>query len=304
MHATANEREKLQSWLSPPDPSTNHNIARKAHHKGTTSWFFQGSIFKQWKSSPLLWIHGKRTSLFLSTTPHTPLTPIIVAGSGKSVLWSVISYHRCLHPLRLSHSSGVIEDIKAQHEDGSAIMAYFYCDFRNEDKQNCRSLVLSIISQLCAQSDLCCDTLSQVYLAHKNGTQKPSDETLIKCLTEMVSLPIQGPVYLIVDALDECPNNSGLPTPREEVLDLIDNLVGLCLPNLHICVTSRPEIDIQSALKPLTTLRVSLHNQTGQKEDIVNYVSSVVHSDKKMRRWREEDRNLVIETLSERADGM
>ena len=183
-------------------------------------------------------------------------------------------------------------------------MAYFYCDFRNEDKQNCRSLVLSIISQLCAQSNLCCDTLSRVYLAHKNGTQKPSDETLIKCLTEMVSLPAQGPIYLILDALDECPNNSGLPTPREEVLDLIDNLVGLRLPNLHICVTSRPEIDIQSALEPLTTLRVSLHNQTGQKEDIVNYVSSVVHSDKKMRRWRTEDRNLVIETISERADGM
>ena len=183
-------------------------------------------------------------------------------------------------------------------------MAYFYCDFRNEDKQNCRSLVLSIISQLCAQSNLCCETLSRVYLAHNNGVQKPSDESLTKCLMEMVSLPFKGPIYLIVDALDECPNNSGLPTPREEVLDLIDNLVRLRLSNLHICVTSRPEIDIQSALEPLTTLRVSLHNQTGQKEDIVNYVNSVVHSDKKMQRWRKEDRKLVIETLSERADGM
>ena len=183
-------------------------------------------------------------------------------------------------------------------------MAYFYCDFRDEDKQNCRSLILSIISQLCAQSNLCCDALFRVYLAHNKGAQKPSDETLAKCLAEMVSLPDQGPIYIIVDALDECPNNSGLPTPREEVLDLIDNLVGLCLPNLHVCVTSRPEIDIQTTLEPLTTLRVSLHNQSGQKEDIVNYVSSVVHADKKMRRWREEDRSLVIETLSERADGM
>ena len=183
-------------------------------------------------------------------------------------------------------------------------MAYFYCDFRNEDKQNCRSLVLSILSQLCAQSNLCCDTLSHAYLAHDKGARKPSDDTLAKCLAEMVSLPNQGPIYLIVDALDECPNNFGLPTPREEVLDLIDNLVGLCLPNLHICITSRPEIDIQSILEPLTTLRVSLHNQTGQKADIVNFVSSVVHSDKKMRRWRQEDRNLVIEMLSERADGM
>ena len=183
-------------------------------------------------------------------------------------------------------------------------MAYFYCDFRDEDKKNCCNFVLSIILQLCAQSNLCCDTLSRIYLAHNKGTQKPSDKALIKCLTEMVSLPVRGPTYLIVDALNECPNESGLPTPREDVLDLIDNLVGLHLPNLHICVTSRPEIDIQTTLEPLTPLRVSLHNQSGQKEDIVDYVSSVVYSDKKMRRWREEDKKLVIDTISERADGM
>jgi hypothetical protein len=183
-------------------------------------------------------------------------------------------------------------------------MTYFYCDFRDEDKQNCRNLLLSIISQLCAQSDICCDTLSRIYLAHGKGARKPSDETLTRCLAEMVSLPVQVPIYIIVDALDECPNDSGLPTPREEVLDLVKNLVILRVPNLHICVTSRPEIDIQSALEPLTSLRVSLHNQSGQKKDIVDYINSVVYLDTKMRRWREEDRKLVIETLSERADGM
>jgi NACHT domain len=204
----------------------------------------------------------------------------------------------------LPPSSGIIEDVMAQREAGLAIVAYFYCDFRDEDKQNCRNLILSIISQLCAQSHLCCDILSRIYLAHDEGVRKPSDETLTKCLTQMVSLPVQSPIYLIVDALDECPNNSGMPTAREEVLGLLKSLVGLRLPNLHICVTSRPEIDIQTSLEPLTSLRVSLHNQTGQKKDIVDYVNSVVYSDTKMGRWREDDRKLVIETLSERADGM
>ena len=201
-------------------------------------------------------------------------------------------------------SSKIIEDIITQREAGSAIAAYFYCDFRDEDKQNCRKLILSIISQLCAQSDLCCDALSRIYSTHDKGTRKPSDETLTKCLTEMVSLPLQAPIYIILDALDECPNNSGMPTPREEVLDLVKNLASLHVPNLHICVTSRPEIDIQTTLEPLTSLRVSLHVQSGQKKDIVDYVKSIVYSDTKMRRWREEDRKLIIETLSERADGM
>ena len=201
-------------------------------------------------------------------------------------------------------SSGIIEDIVAQREAESSIIAYFYCDFRDEDKQNCRNLVLSVISQLCAQSNLCRDILSRIYLAHDEGARAPSDETLTKCLTEMVSLPVQGPIYLVLDALDECPNNSGLPTPRQEVLDLVNDLVSLCLPKLHICVTSRPEIDIQNILEPLTSLCVSLHNQTGQNEDIVEYLTSVVYSDKNMRRWREEDKKLVIEMLSDRADGM
>ena len=57
-------RDNLLRWLSPPDPSTNHNIACKAHHNGTAQWFFQGSIFTQWKSaSNFLWVHGKRALL-------------------------------------------------------------------------------------------------------------------------------------------------------------------------------------------------------------------------------------------------
>ena len=185
-------------------------------------------------------------------------------------------------------------------------MAYFYCDFRDEDKQSCHNLVLSIISQLFAQSDLFYDTLSRIYLAHNEGAEKPSDETLIKCLTEMVSLPVQGPTYLVVDALDECPKNFGFPTAREKVLELINSLVSLRLPNLHICVTSRPEIDIQNTLEPLTTHSVSLHNQSGQKEDIIDFIRSTVYSDSMpiTRRWREEDKKLVIDALSKRADGM
>jgi len=191
------------------------------------------------------------------------------------------------------------------HDAGLASVAYFYCDFRDEDKRSHRSLLLSILSQLSAQSNLRCGILSKLYSAHDSGERKPSDRALTNCLKEMLSLPAQGPIFIIIDALDECPDNSGMPTAREEVLEFIKDLAGLGLANLHVCVTSRPEIDIQTTLEPLTeSLRVSLHDQSGQKEDIIRHVRSVVYSDSKMRRWREEDKVLVIETLAERADGM
>jgi hypothetical protein len=126
----------------------------------------------------------------------------------------------------------------------------------------------------------------------------------MQCLKDVLSFSTQGPVYLIIDALDECPNNSGMPSSREEVLDLLQDLADLHLSNVHVCVTSRPEIDIRTTLEPLTSLTVSLHHQSGQTKDIMDYVSCVVYSDKKMRKWREEDKSLVVRILSERADGM
>ena len=183
-------------------------------------------------------------------------------------------------------------------------MAYFYFDFRDINKQNRRDLLPSLVTQLSSRSDRCFDALYHLYLAHDNGAQKPSEDALIQCLKEMLTRSDQDPVYIIIDALDECPDTSGMPSPREQVLDLLKELVDLSLTNLHLCVTSRPEIDIRQALEPLTTRRVSLHEQSGQKKDIIDYVTSVVRSDPKMRRWRDEDKNLVIEALSERADGM
>ena len=183
-------------------------------------------------------------------------------------------------------------------------MAYYYFDFRDTEKQNRRNLILSLLSQLSDRSDLCCYILYRIYVTHNKGAHKPTDDVLIQCLKQTLTLSNDCPTYIIMDALDECPNTFGMPSPREVVLDLVKQLVELSLPNLRICITSRPEIDIRTVIEPLTTRRVSLHDETGQTKDIVDYVSSVVRSDMWMGKWREEDQELVIETLSEKADGM
>jgi len=203
--------------------------------------------------------------------------------------------------LRRQLSSSIISALR---DSGSASMAYFYFDFRDIDKQKLQDLLPSLLIQLSSRSDHCCDILSQLYFVHDRGTQKPNDRGMVECLKEMLRCLEEDPTYLILDALDECPITSGNLSPREEVLEFVDELVGLHLPNLHICVTSRPELDIQAVLEPLAAHPVSLHDESGQKQDIADYVSSFVNSDRRMRRWREDDRDLVISTLSEKADGM
>jgi hypothetical protein len=183
-------------------------------------------------------------------------------------------------------------------------MAYYYFDFRDVKKQDRYGLLSSLLSQLSAESDPCYEILFKLYVDNAGGTRKPTRDALSKCLKDMLSLPGQGQIYLIVDALDECPNLSGTPSAREEVLDLIEEIVDLELPNVRLCVTSRPEIDIRAVLDPLTSLKISLHDEIGQKEDILEYIKSVVRSDRRMRKWKEEDKQLVIDTLSDKGDGM
>ena len=120
----------------------------------------------------------------------------------------------------------------------------------------------------------------------------------------MLTVMGQLPIYLVIDALDECPDNSGIPSSREMVLELVKDIVGLGRSNLHLCITSRPEFDIRTTLDPLATQKVSLHDESGQKQDINDYVTFVVHSDRRMKRWRDEDKDTVIQDLTGKANGM
>jgi hypothetical protein len=114
---------------------------------------------------------------------------------------------------------------------GLATIAYNYFDFRDVKKQDLYGLLSSLLAQLSAESDSCYEIISQLYVDNAGGTRG----VLPKCLKDILRLPRQGQIYLIVDALDECPNLSGTPSARKEVLDVIKELVDLELPNLRMC---------------------------------------------------------------------
>jgi len=189
-------------------------------------------------------------------------------------------------------------------EATDALIAYYYFDFKDPSKRNLRGLLTSLLFQLADDSDRCFNILNKLYTKCRGGSKKPSVVALTKCLQIMLSLPGQVPVFIILDALDECPSTTGTPSAREEVMNFVEDLVASGHPNLFICLTSRPEQDIQFILNPLTptSRRVSLHEEDGQREDIKSFVHSFVQADRAMQRWREEDRELVINTLSYRHD--
>jgi hypothetical protein len=188
---------------------------------------------------------------------------------------------------------------------GLASLAYFYCDFRDDKKKDLRGLLSSLLVQLCHQSDFYCDTVSSLYKEQITSSHDyPSDDALRLCLKNILKLPGQAPVYLVVDALDECPTASHFPSPRDKVLMLVRELMAFQFPNLRICVTSRPQSDIRVVLKTLSFRSISLHDESGHREDIARYIKSVVHTDPKMRAWRAGDKEQVINVLIHKIDGM
>jgi len=151
-----------------------------------------------------------------------------------------------------SISSAIIEDIEILCKAGLSSSAYFYLDFKDSSKRDIRSLLSSILSQLCDQSDHSWSILSQLYTTHHDGADQPSESAFIKCLQRISDVQGQPPTYIIIDAIDECPNTPGIPSPREKVLSLVEDLVN-SHPDSRICVTSRPEQDVQTVSRALDT---------------------------------------------------
>ncbi|KAI0290184.1 hypothetical protein B0F90DRAFT_1825391 [Multifurca ochricompacta] len=201
-------------------------------------------------------------------------------GSGKSVLWYENSDSFSWPPWRT------------------------LLRFKDTARQSARDLVSSLLAQLCEQSDLCSDILSRLYSTHAAGSRQPRIDALLDCLKDMLALPGQGPIYIILDGLDESPKTSGTPSKRESILELVEWLVNLRGSNLRICVSSCAETDIRGVLQPLASQIVSLHDEMGHIEDINDYIYFFVKSDAKMGKWRNEDKDFVVNKLSEEAGGI
>jgi hypothetical protein len=95
-------------------------------------------------------------------------------------------------------SSAIIQEIDTIRKSGLASLAFFYCDFRDDQKKDRRGLLSSFLVQLCDHSDAYYDTLHNFYLDHSGGSRHPSDTELVRCLKDILERPGQPPVYLAI----------------------------------------------------------------------------------------------------------
>lgn len=171
-------------------------------------------------------------------------------------------------------SSVIIEELKANcASKPNLAIAYFYFDFNESEKQNATSFVTTLIAQLCNHVLDLPEKLKELYKARNNGRGVPTLDALREALFEVVDK--FGDVFIVADALDECPNNENL---REELLELIKEMSTQSSSNIHLLVTSRPEPDIEELLRSLPTTRAIPIQGSPIEADIKSYICHEISS--------------------------
>jgi hypothetical protein len=163
----AEQYRKITTWLSPPDPETDHESACQRHEPQTGDWLLRDARYLAWKSGSIscLWAYGK-------------------AGCGKTILCST-----------------AIEDVRSHCQNGSDIgHAIFYFSFSDSHKQTYRHLVVSLVAQLCWKEP----GLSMLRQAYETlDSSRPGLDDLQSILYS--SAASYDGLFLHLDALDECP---------------------------------------------------------------------------------------------------
>ena len=201
-------------------------------------------------------------------------------------------------------SSAVIESLREQYTDGSATIAYFYFEFGDLPTRRVRTFLSSLLIQLAAHSDTRRKVLHDLYSKHDDGAQEPTEEALLESLKDMLKLSTQGPTFLFVDGLNEA-----LPAeqPQCHMNNVIEGLVGLKLPDLRIFATTLsvvdPDIEDPLPLVSVASHSVCLHETKGHLDDISSWINWCIKENKRMKRWRLEDKVDTDKILSKKGAG-
>ena len=146
--------------------------------------------------------------------------------------------------------------IDQYQNDPKTVIAYFYFDFNDKEKQKPENLLSSLLAQLCSRNSRhICKSLKDLYTSSKHDSDgkelPPTFDGMYDTLVSLVSDFDQ--VYICLDALDEC-------TDRKRLLDLLKLIQKKSLTHLHILATSRKERDLGVSLTKMTTECIDLQS--------------------------------------------
>ncbi|KAL4876756.1 ankyrin repeat-containing domain protein [Aspergillus karnatakaensis] len=272
---------QLNQWLAPINVAANHNSAVKLRQAGTGAWFVDGAAFRTWlgEENSFLWLHAIRESPTSTRKGVSDLTSAI-AGAGKTIL-----------------ASTIIDWLKEHKERQGIGLAYFYCDYKDKQKQSPTRIISTLLSSIASRSEDVFDRISIFFeeQCKENPAYVPEFDELLNNFGDFIGDSFDE-LYIILDALDETED-------RECVAHALKTISESC-PSVRVLVTSRHEIDIARAYEDLPSTSIEPTDISG---DIEIYVRSEVAAKIKAKKLKLRDpdlQNVICETLNQGAHGM
>jgi GTPase SAR1 family protein len=172
--ALGKERREILNFFGKVDPSSYQKSNMELRHPLTGLWVTDGEIFQTW-------LHTRNSKLWLSGIP----------GAGKTLL-----------------AASVIEETINESSPKRAV-AYFYCDYRDAEKQSPLNIIGSLGVQLARQNEDAFSFLQDLYKTCNPEDRPPSLPELSVLLQTVCDIAsCFEDVSIIVDGLDECDKHS------------------------------------------------------------------------------------------------
>jgi Cdc6-like AAA superfamily ATPase len=223
------ERRAVADWLTLIDYSTQQSDSINRRQEGTGLWLLNSTEFQEWVN------HSKKT-LFCPGIP----------GAGKTIMSSI-----------------VVDHLNTNFEKDAGVgIAYIYCSYQSQQKQEPEDLLMSVLKQLTQRRPSVPENVKSLYKLHKDKQTRPSFSEIVKTLHSTIQL--YSRVFIIIDALDEyhVSNNEGLNRLLSEVFSLQDQT------EVNLFATSRSISEITSQFDGCICKEIR-----AQDDDILRYVN-------------------------------
>jgi hypothetical protein len=168
-------------------------------------------------------------------------------------------------------------------------------NYKEAKSQTLENLFANILLQLVLRNSVAIEKVTTLYESHVKEKTRPSLNEYTKILQAVVGGGGLLKMFVVIDALDECPELDG---NRSNFLYEIRKLQ----PDAHLLFTSRPERNIELEFQSAARLEI-----LASDEDITKYLEARIPSSSNLTRHLKKDPNLlkvIIENVIDRAKGM
>lgn len=230
--------------------------ALRSRHENTGLWIFDTDVFKKWKnstSSGCLYCYGIRKS-FVSVPKIRISNKLIFCGSGQRKdgfdvsPWLALAFES---PNSLSISAGVVEALAQEVGNDSSGIAYFFCEYDEDNTLDPLAIIGTIIQQLLIlQRRIPEPIATAIRDLYGHGIRKPTTEKLIALLCSVMEQYTY--VYVVIDAVDEAG-----PDTQDEILNLVKVLTSVDTTAAKVFFSSRESSSISEALRTWPRVNVS-----------------------------------------------